>query len=100
MKFDDAVYVHIKKIPKGRVTTYKEIALAIGNPLAQRAVGNALNRNPDPIEVPCHRVVRSDLTIGGFSRGANEKIKLLKKEGVKFDGDKVRPEFMFRFYRS
>jgi methylated-DNA-[protein]-cysteine S-methyltransferase len=100
MNFEEAVYSKIKEIPKGRVTTYKEVAVAIGKPGASRAVGNALNRNPHPIEVPCHRVVKSDLTIGGFARGTKEKKKLLKKEGVKFDKNKVRPEFIFRFYRS
>jgi len=100
MKFNDAVYAKIKEIPMGKVTTYKEVAVAIGKPGASRAVGNALNRNPNPIKVPCHRVVRSDRSIGGFSKGADEKKRLLKKESVKFDGNKVRPEYMFRFYRS
>ncbi|MBU2560224.1 MGMT family protein [archaeon] len=100
MKFNDAVYAKIKEIPMGKVTTYKEVAVAIGKPGASRAVGNALNRNPNPIKVPCHRVGRSDLDIGGFSKGADEKKRLLKKESVKFDGNKVRPEYMFRFYRS
>lgn len=100
MKFDGAVYAIVKEIPRGRVTTYKEVAIAIGKPKSYRGVGNALNRNPQPITVPCHRVVKSDLSIGGFSKGKEEKKKLLKKEGVKFDGNKVRPEFMFKFYRS
>lgn len=100
MRFEEAVYERLKEIPEGHVTTYKEIACAIGKPGAQRAVGNALNRNPHPIRVPCHRVVKSDRTIGGFARGTKVKLELLKKEGVKFDGDKVRPDFVFKFYRS
>ena len=100
MKFDTAVYEKVKKVPEGRVTTYQEVAIAIGKAGAYRAVGNALNRNPHPIKVPCHRVVKSDLGIGGFARGKKEKKKILKKEGVKFDGEKARPEFLFRFYQS
>jgi methylated-DNA-[protein]-cysteine S-methyltransferase len=100
MKFEDAVYAKVKEIPAGKVATYKEVATAIGKNRAYRAVGNALNRNPHPIKVPCHRVIRSDLKIGGFSKGLKEKKKLLKKEGIKFDGNKIRPEFLFRFCRS
>jgi methylated-DNA-[protein]-cysteine S-methyltransferase len=100
MKFDTAVYEKVKEIPKGKVTTYMEVAIAIGKPGAYRAVGNALNRNPHSPVVPCHRVVKSDLDIGGFARGKIEKKNILKKEGVKFDGDSVRPEFLFKFYRS
>jgi methylated-DNA-[protein]-cysteine S-methyltransferase len=100
MKFDEAVYAKVKEIPRGRVTTYKEVARAIGKERAYRAVGNALNKNPRPIKVPCHRVVKSNLNIGGFSTGIKEKKKLLKKEGVKFVGDRVRPGSLFRFCRS
>jgi methylated-DNA-[protein]-cysteine S-methyltransferase len=99
-RFDEAVYARVKEIPRGRVTTYKEVARAVGSERAYRAAGNALSRNPHPVKVPCHRVVKSDRSIGGFSKGAGEKKKLLKKEGVKFDGDRVRPDFLFRFYRS
>jgi len=100
MKFDEAVYAKTMEIPRGRVTTYKEVAMAIGKPGASRAVGNALNRNPNLIKVPCHRVVKSDLNIGGFARGKEVKKKILKKEGIKFNSDSVRPEFLFKFYRS
>lgn len=60
--------------------TYKEVAHAIGKPKAYRAVGNALNRNPFAPEVPCHRVIKSDGSIGGFASGSNKKLKLLKSE--------------------
>ena len=100
MEFEEAVYAKVKEIPRGRVTTYKEVAVAIGRDKSYRAVGNALNKNPSPIKVPCHRVVKSDLSIGGFSKGREEKKKLLKKEGVKFVGDRVRSDFLFRFCRS
>lgn len=60
--------------------TYKEVAMAIGLPKAYRAVGNALNKNPFAPKVPCHRVIRSDGTIGGFASGTKKKIELLKRE--------------------
>ncbi len=100
MKFEEAVYEKLKEVPKGSVTTYKEIAIAVGKPGASRAVGNALNGNPNPIKTPCHRVVKSDLSIGGFAGGTKEKKRLLIKEGVKFDGDRVGPESVFKFCRS
>ena len=78
--FQKRVYNTVKEIPKGEVLSYKEIAQLIGSPLAYRAVGNALNKNPFK-EVPCHRVIRSDGRFGGFTRGTKEKIKILRKEG-------------------
>jgi O-6-methylguanine DNA methyltransferase len=72
----------LKTIPAGRVATYADIAAAIGNPRAARAVGNVLNRNPNAPQVPCHRVVRGDGSIGGYAFGPNKKIALLQKEGV------------------
>ncbi len=79
----------MSKIPKGRVSTYKEVAELTGRPMAFRAVGNALNGNPDPKTVPCHRVVKSDGSVGGYKYGTNKKISLLKKEGVRIKGKKV-----------
>ena len=78
----------VKRIKKGEVLTYKEVAKKAKNPLAWRAVGNILNKNKDP-SVPCHRVVRSDKRVGGYNKGKKEKIKLLKKEGVKIKGERV-----------
>ena len=79
--FSEKVYSLLKRIPRGKVTTYKAIAEALGTK-AYRAVGNALNKNPDSPIVPCHRVVCSDGSVGGYSEGVKKKIKLLKKEGV------------------
>ena len=75
------MYCAVKDIPKGRVATYAEIARATGVPRAARAVGNALNKNIFA-DVPCHRVVRSDGTIGEYAAGTAEKIKVLMSEGV------------------
>ncbi len=91
-EFEELVYKFTRKIPRGSFTTYREIARAIGRPRAYRAVGNALNKNPHPLLVPCHRVVRSDFHVGGFSRSIVEKIKLLKSEGVNIEGNYVRGE--------
>ena len=83
-KFQIMVWNELKKIPKGEVRTYKDIALAIGNPNSARAVANACGKNPKPIEIPCHRVIRSDGSLGGYSGkgGVSTKRKLLKREGI------------------
>ena len=80
--FRDKVYKIVKKIPRGRVLSYKGVAREAGRPAAWRAVGNILSKNRDP-KIPCHRVVRSDGGVGGYNRGQKRKIALLKKEGVK-----------------
>lgn len=79
-EFQKAVYEVVKKIPKGGVLTYREVAQKIGKPKAYRAVGNALNKNRDK-EVPCHRVIRSSGDIGGYNGGSNKKVQKLKEEG-------------------
>ncbi len=84
--FQKKVWTALCKIPKGETVTYSQLARKIGNPKAVRAVGNAVGKNPFAPAVPCHRVVRSDGTLGGYSGkgGIATKIKLLKKEGVSF----------------
>ncbi len=77
--FTKKVLAAVRKIPRGKTATYREIARAAGNPRAYRAVGNILNKNFSP-KIPCHRVVRSDGKIGGYNRGAKKKLMLLKKE--------------------
>ncbi len=78
--FSQKVFDIVKKIPKGEVLTYKEVAKLIGNKKASRAVGNALHKNYDK-NIPCHRVIRSDGKYGGYNRGNLKKIEILKKEG-------------------
>ncbi len=80
MNFRDKIYAVVKKIPKGEVLTYKEVARRVGKPKAYRAVGSILNKNMDP-KVPCHRVIRSDRKIGGYRDGPSAKVKILRKEG-------------------
>lgn len=79
MKFADKVLRVVSKIKKGRTLTYKQVAEKAGSPHAYRAVGNILADNFDP-KIPCHRVVRSDGALGGYNRGIEEKVRLLKKE--------------------
>ena len=79
--FQNKVYRIVKEIPKGKVLTYKEVAKLIGSPRAARAVGSALNKNYD-INIPCHRVIRSDGGLGKYNRGLKKKILLLRKEGA------------------
>lgn len=82
--FELLVWKEIDKIPYGETRSYKEIAVNLGKPNASRAVANACGKNPKPITRPCHRVICSNGKIGGYSApgGAEEKLKLLKKEGA------------------
>ena len=83
-KFQISVWKEIKKIPRGQTKTYKDIAVALKKPKSSRAVANACGKNPLLIEIPCHRVIRSDGKLGGYSGkgGVNQKRKLLKEEGA------------------
>lgn len=97
-KFRSSVLDLVSKIPRGKVTTYKEIAVALGRPLACRAVANAVAKNPHPIKIPCHRVVRSDGGIGGYQLGATQKERLLTAEGVEVVNKKIDlARYMFHF---
>jgi len=77
--FRTRVLAIVTKIPRGRTLTYHEVAERAGSPGAYRAVGNVLNKNFDP-KIPCHRVIRSDGTFGGYNRGARAKAQLLASE--------------------
>ncbi len=81
MGFNEQVYELVKKIPSGKVSTYKEVAEALGC-RAYRAVGNALNKNKDPDTILCCKIVNSDGRLGGFATGQEEKIRRLKKDGI------------------
>ncbi|OGF51840.1 MAG: hypothetical protein A2044_08505 [Candidatus Firestonebacteria bacterium GWA2_43_8] len=82
-KFQVKVWKAAKKIPYGKTCSYSEIAKKIGSPGSARAVGNALGKNPCPIVIPCHRVVKNDGSLGGFSGGRDWKRKLLELEAAK-----------------
>ena len=82
--FEKKVWNYLKTIKKGKVKTYKEVAIAIKRPKSARAVANACAKNPYAPEIPCHRVIRSDGNLGGYSGkgGINQKHRLLRSEKV------------------
>ncbi len=83
-KFQVKVWRYLEKIPVGSIKTYSQVAKGIGKPLAVRAVANAIAKNPYSPQIPCHRVIRSNGSLGGYSGkgGLKTKKKLLKKEGI------------------
>ena len=83
-KFQLKVWAYLRKIPRGSIKTYSQVAKGIGKPLATRAVANAIGKNPYAPKIPCHRVIRSDGSLGGYSGKGGVKMKklLLKKEGI------------------
>ena len=84
-KFQQQVWRYLLKIPYGKVKTYKEIAIKLNKPNSARAIANACAKNPYAPSIPCHRVIRSDGSLGGYSGRGGVKTKrfLLKKEGIK-----------------
>ena len=91
----------VQRIPPGKVTTYKELSLALGWPRGWRRVGRLLSTNPHPIIIPCHRVIRSDGRVGGYKLGVRKKIELLRKEGVEVRRGRVDlRKYFFRLCRS
>jgi O-6-methylguanine DNA methyltransferase len=79
--FKRRALTRLRKVPLGSVVTYQGLAVAVGAPDGQRAIGNAMGSNPVPIYVPCHRVIKSDLSIGNYGGGVDRKLKLLRAEG-------------------
>ena len=95
--FKESCYEQLKKVQKGKVTTYRELARAVGTN-AYRAVGNAMNKNPYAPKVPCHRVVKLSGDVGGFSSGVKNKIKMLKAEGIEIKNGKIDlNKFLYKF---
>ena len=95
--FQQACYDLLVQVPTGRVTTYADIARALGSK-AYRAVGSAMKHNPHPIIVPCHRVVNSDGRLGQYAFGAAQKQALLMAEGVQVVDGKIVEFDRLRFY--
>lgn len=96
--FQMQIFERLMAIPYGRILSYGDIADEMGEPGAARAVGQAVGANPLPIVIPCHRVVRSDGRLGGYSGGLHQKVALLRIEGVDVDGhqsgSRVHPELL------
>ena len=96
---DRRVYKKLLKVPRGKITTYGELAKAVGIQNGQRAIGKIMNRNPYPVIIPCHRVVKSDGKIGGYFYGDKVKTKMLSDEGITIKNGKVQDweKSVFRF---
>jgi methylated-DNA-[protein]-cysteine S-methyltransferase len=95
--FNERCYDLLRKVPKGKVTTYKALAKALKSK-AYRAVGNAMNKNPYAPKVPCHRVINSNGEVGGFANGTKKKIEMLKKEGIEIKNNKIDlKKYMYKF---
>ena len=88
-----------KRIPRGKVTTYGELAKATG--LHPRTVGMLMGKNKDPVNIPCYKVVRSDGSVGGYSGCVRKKIKLLRRDGIKIENGRIDLEkHIHRFSKS
>jgi len=96
--FSERCYKALKRVPRGKVTTYRELARSVGTK-AYRAVGQVMKRNPNAPKVPCHRVVKSDGKIGGYAKGSKTKERMLKREGIKIVNGRVSDlkQFLYRF---
>ena len=98
-KFTKKIYAALKKVPKGKVTTYKELAKAVHSK-AYRTVGTAMKTNRDPVHIHCYRVVRSDGTVGEYSAtgGTDRKAALLRLDGIEITNGKINlQKYLYRF---
>lgn len=89
MSLEKTVYKKLLEVPNGKVTTYGELAKAVGLVNGQRVIGKIMNKNPYPSIIPCHRVVKSDGKLGGYAYGAIVKKNMLEKEGLKIKNGKI-----------
>ncbi|TFH02616.1 MAG: MGMT family protein [Nitrosopumilus sp.] len=89
MNLDKKIYKKLLEVPEGKITTYGELAKAVGFTNGQRAVGKIMNKNPYPVIIPCHRVVKADGKVGRYAYEEEIKIKMLKKEGIKIKDGKI-----------
>jgi len=89
LRLEDKVYKKLLDVPSGKITTYGELAKAVGLKNGQRKIGQIMKNNPLPVVIPCHRVVKSDGTIGGYAFGVEIKVNMLSKEGVKISKGKI-----------
>ncbi len=89
MNLDKKIYKKLLEVPKGKITTYGELAKAVGLKNGQRAVGKIMNKNPYPVIIPCHRVVKSDGKVGGYAYGEEIKSDMLTREGIVIKNGKI-----------
>lgn len=89
MNLEKKIYKKLLEVPTGKITTYGELAKAVGMRNGQRAVGRIMNKNPYPVIIPCHRVIKSDGKVGGYAYGEEIKSSMLTKEGIKIKNGKI-----------
>ncbi len=89
MNLEEKIYKKLLEVPKGKITTYGELAKAVGLKNGQRAVGKIMNKNPYPVIIPCHRVIMSTGKIGGYAFGQDIKVKMLSDEGIEISNGKI-----------
>ena len=94
--FSSKCYSLLRRVPRGKITTYKALANAMGTK-AYRAVGTAMNKNPYAPEVPCHRVVNSNGNVGQFASGTRKKIEMLRREGIPIKDNRIENMEMFLY---
>ncbi len=99
MNLEQKVYKKLLNVPKGQITTYGDLAKAVGLKNGQRIIGKIMKNNPYPVLVPCHRVVMSTRKIGGYAYGKHVKMKMIVDEGIKITNDKIESfdKKLFRF---
>ena len=98
MTLSTRVYKKLLQVPKGKITTYGELSKAVGLKNGQRAIGMIMKKNPFPVIVPCHRVVKSDSKIGGYAYGESVKSRMLADEGIKIKDGKIIDFDKKKFY--
>ncbi len=89
MSLEQQIYKKLTEVPQGKVTTYGELAKAVGLKNGQRIIGQIMKKNPYPAIIPCHRVVNSDGKVGGYAYGVDIKTNMLQKEGIKIQNGKI-----------
>jgi len=89
LNLEQKIYKKLLEVPKGKITTYGELAKAVGLKNGQRVIGKIMNKNPYPVIIPCHRVVMSTGKIGGYAYGENIKTKMLSDEGIEIKNGKI-----------
>jgi len=98
LNLEHKVYKKLLEVPKGKVTTYSELAKSVGLKNGQRAIGRIMNKNPFPVIIPCHRVILSNGKIGGYAWGEKIKTNMLSKEGIEIKNGKIlNQNVVYRF---
>jgi methylated-DNA-[protein]-cysteine S-methyltransferase len=92
------IYRKLLQVPSGKITTYKELASSVGLQNGQRVIGQIMKKNPFPVIIPCHRVVKSNGEVGGYAYGINIKKSMLVKEGILIKNNKIK-NFQKTFFR-